>query len=580
MSESYFDVSLGLAISNNDSAEPVQVIFPIAGVPGSAETTLSNAAPLGAFALDTLTGRWHRKHTAGSGASVWELVPNQNEIGAGANISWREPVLVKDSTAYASLAAAETAVNTGTIDGVTVSEGDRILFDNISGSNKNVYIVTGTPGAGATLTEDTNTATEGDTLYVQDGTSAGQQWTYNGTAWVLSNQSSVDELGFIRAFIGKDAAGSETPSYSSTNYATGSLETAIGAIDAQVGTNTTNIGTNTTSISNLQTEVDNIETAMGAAINNDGTFNTTALDSGDYMDAATDITEALLALDAAIAGIDLSGLQTEIDNIETAVGYLNTDGTFNTTALDSGNYMDAVTTGAGALLALDAQIFTNTGNIGTNTTAISNVQTEVDNIETAMGTMINTDGTFNDTALDGGDYMDAATDVTGALLALDAAIGNITNDDSFQNLFMGKTALGSELPAYAHENFVADNDSLVAAIDKLDLWLERAYGRNTGSATSVTDSVLVDDVKAVRWLVHIQQGTNVYTYEVDATHNGTAGGDATVVDNTKYARLKIGNIAGLSVDVTLTGATTTQAMNLIVSATASVDVTSVRLSVV
>ena len=261
MSEQMFDTSLGFSVTDDDAASPAFQVFKLAGVPGIIETTLSNAAPQGSRCLDTTTGRWHRKHTAGAGAANWELEVTQDDLaGAGTGSSWREPALVKEDINFASLAAAETSMNGGTVDGVTVANGDRILYTDIVGQNQNVFIVTGTPGAGATLVEDTNLATENDAIFIIDGTSAGQAYIFDGTNWYLFNQSNLDELGYIRTFIGKGAAGSETPSYSSQTQVTNgdSLEVAIGKLDAQVGTNETDIGTLTTSVGNIQTEVDNI----------------------------------------------------------------------------------------------------------------------------------------------------------------------------------------------------------------------------------------------------------------------------------------------------------------------------------
>ena len=98
--------------------------------------------------------------------------------------SWREPVVVKEDINYLNLAAAEAAMNGGTVDGISVTSGDRILYTDIGGENKNVFIINGTVGAGATLVEDTNTITIGDTVYVNEGTHAGKVFSYDITlAW-------------------------------------------------------------------------------------------------------------------------------------------------------------------------------------------------------------------------------------------------------------------------------------------------------------------------------------------------------------------------------------------------------------
>jgi hypothetical protein len=54
----------------------------------------------------------------------------------------------------------------------------------------------------------------------------------------------------------------------------------------------------------LLTEINNIETSLGPVVNDNGTFNVTALSTGTIVNDATSITNALLQLDAAIVGKD------------------------------------------------------------------------------------------------------------------------------------------------------------------------------------------------------------------------------------------------------------------------------------
>lgn len=192
----------------------------------------------GSIYLDTLNGSFYQKKTSGTGADKWVKIQNQDDISEILDgKSWREPAKVIDSTAYADLAAAEAVVNTGMIDGVSVSTNDRILFTGITGAAKNVFIVNGTPGSGATLVEDGNAVTSSDSLYVNAGSNAGRQYTYNGTDWVKINEASETEAAYIRAFIGKSGNGNETPDYPSTHVVADndSLETAIGKLDDEIG---------------------------------------------------------------------------------------------------------------------------------------------------------------------------------------------------------------------------------------------------------------------------------------------------------------------------------------------------------
>lgn len=61
-------------------------------------------------------------------------------------------------------------------------------------------------------------------------------------------------------------------------------------------------------------------------------------------------------------------------------------------------------------------------------------------------------------------------------------------EDGYQNTFMGKTTTGEELPDYTEGNHVADDDTLLAAIDKLDMYL----GANP-TANSRTNNPIVAD---------------------------------------------------------------------------------------
>jgi hypothetical protein len=338
------------------------VVFDISGAPSG--TAKEDAAPAGSIAFSD-TGATYRKKTGGAGADKWVEGASKEYVDSVASgQSWREPVLVKDDTVYADLATAETAVNTGTIDGETVVDTTRILFTGITGSAENVFIVTGTPGAGATLVEDTNTETTGDALYVQEGTDAGKQFSYNGAAWVQSGSGSLTELGFIQAFIGKDADGNELPTYSNTNYVSNgdSLELAIGTLDGQVGTNASAITSLSSTISTLQTEVNATQTSLGTAVNADGTFN--GYSGTNYLDAATSMTDADVKLDTAIdnLGTNFSNLQTEVDALETSLGsQVNADGTWN--GLSGTNYLDSATDNTVALTTLDTQVGTNATNI-------------------------------------------------------------------------------------------------------------------------------------------------------------------------------------------------------------------------
>lgn len=246
-----FELTKGLSLDDNVH------ILEGAGVPGLTADT--NAAPVGSMYLDHDSGDMFTKHTAGSGSDKWQKMASEDFVNAalGTTISWREPVEVVDDAS--TTLPTGTAGNPITIDGISIIDGERVLFSAIvGGDGPNVYIYDQTTG---TFSEDTNLETSGDTVYVSQGSDAGKRFTYNGTAWVQTDGTTVDELQYIRDFIGKNAAGAENPNYSSINVVTqgGSLEQAIGELDAEIGGAVTSnsIITNTNSVNQNIQEIAN-----------------------------------------------------------------------------------------------------------------------------------------------------------------------------------------------------------------------------------------------------------------------------------------------------------------------------------
>ena len=315
MAQTLFEAELGFSIDD------LVHLLPSNGAPGG--TAEHDAAPAGSMALDYTTGTVYKKIAAGAGAANWEEIVGKTYVDNRVNgVHWREPALVKDDTAYASLTDAETAVNTGSIDGVAIADGTRILFTGIAGQNQNVFTVNGTPGSSATLLEDPHGLHDGDSVWIQDGaTYADTLWNYNGTNWVQMGASSSTELGYIRAFIGKDNAGNELPNYRAhtggTTYITDgdTLELAIALLDS-------NLSLTSSQLSQLQTEVDNIENSMGSVIDNNGNY--VAHVGTNYIDGNTNVTEDLTDLDAqikvnadAIASAGDNNLQTTANGVTT-----------------------------------------------------------------------------------------------------------------------------------------------------------------------------------------------------------------------------------------------------------------------
>jgi hypothetical protein len=88
--------------------------------------------------------------------------------------SWRAPVVARDNTLYANFLSFPT---TGIIDGVTLVDGDRVLFSNVAAvTQRNVWIWDAT---GTSWTEDTQNEVAGDAVYVVEGTDSGKVFAFD-----------------------------------------------------------------------------------------------------------------------------------------------------------------------------------------------------------------------------------------------------------------------------------------------------------------------------------------------------------------------------------------------------------------
>lgn len=547
------------------------------GLPGS--STETDNAPLGSlYNRADGSGGVYKKIMAGAGTDKWSELVDQAYVDAHASArTWRDPVVVMDNTAYADMTAAEAALNTGTMDGVTLTEGDRVLLPSVvTPGSQNVHIVTGTPGAGATFVEDTNQESNGDALFIQGGTHAGQQIAYNGTAWVLINEGASTEIGFIQAYIGKGSDGSTLPNYTSENYVTDgdSLEVAVGKLDNQAKTNVDAIialvGVDTA----IQTEIDAIETSLGTSVNADGTWN--GFTGTNYLDGSSSNTAALTDLD--------SQTKTNAD----AIAALSGSGALKSTAVKFatlGDGLPSYTNGA----TVDGNVVA-TGDLilaldGANAGAVMEVQAAgapIVSVVAHTGTKFFTVGR---STADGKSGSYVAYQDGGLVIA------RISESDADDLDYYGETnhkSVRAKLDEIGVLSTLTTTDktSVVAAVNEIKAALGSSLVSNTvtgiTTATEV-DSVLVDEVISAKWILSIfdeATPTQRVSTEVLAIHDGTPTSDATTADFTEYARLKLGaKINGLDIFAQVSGAGPTQKMQLMVTSTGAVTAKITRLKV-
>jgi len=294
-------ISLGLDVESADGSTNAYILEGN-GLPGVSVESVN--APIGSVWMRTDAEinelNFYYKFSLSAGNSAdWKQTTSKEYVDAiAAGLSWREPALVHDTTAYTDISAAQTAANTGnTVDGISINVGDRILFSNIgTAGGDNIYIVSGSAGAW-TFTEDTNQETAGDAVLINSGTHAEEQWTYDGTAWVqFGSAAGVAELGFLRAFIGKTGPGSEFPTFTiQNNITTGdNLELAVDKLDVAAGSRVYTNDNVVTDGEPLATSIDALDTALG---------NQTYTNDNVVTDGQT-TTQSIDALDTAIGNIN------------------------------------------------------------------------------------------------------------------------------------------------------------------------------------------------------------------------------------------------------------------------------------
>lgn len=364
MAMSYFGITQGLSIDDT-------LVLQGTGAPGSSTDT--NNAPVGSVYMrnDTnatsgeLNLQLYWKHTTGSGTNKWTLATSKDYVDAmQQGLSWREPATVKIDTAdtLANILATING-NAGVEQGETLVAGDRILLSDVSDVNQNVFVVGGTQ-PNLTLTEDSNTLTDGDALLITNGTHADEQWTYDlaGTAWIqFGGATSNVELAFIRAFIGKDVPGGVglgLPDYGSNDIVvdSNSLESEIGRLDDAVGTLTftsPNVLTSysdtfptTPAVADITTNLAAIDAAFGTgAITNQGAGYVLTDDLLWGPAGALTVTGAVDALNTQIGDRNYTGniltdgqtVTASLEALDVIVGDLN-----NSSVYTTGGYLTPV----------------------------------------------------------------------------------------------------------------------------------------------------------------------------------------------------------------------------------------------
>jgi hypothetical protein len=174
-------------------------------------------------------------------------------------------------------------------------------------------------------------------------------------------------------------------------------------------------------------------------------------------------------------------------------------------------------------------------------------------------------------------YTPAAGDV-GTNDTVESAIEKLDgNNDNLSSAVGIDSQTASDMGTYTG-SLLNDNETVKQNLQQLETYLEGltniTIGSQIGVTTEVTlDSMLVDEVEAAKWLVTASLDStpaNKKAVEVFAVHNGHASADASNVDETVYAKLRIGNFQA-NIVVDLSGSGASQEMRLRVSAPSAVS---------
>lgn len=442
------------------------------------------------------------------------------------------------------------------------------VYDSTLDKEVQIYISDGAPSISADKGSLALDVTNADIYQNTDGS----------TTWVAMGDSQED--GFIRAFIGKDAAGSETPDYGaritgSVSWVgnTDDLELGVAKLDEKIGAaftpETRTKGQLTPSTETLMTLIGAIDDTIGA----DAEMTAT-----NYIALANSIYANLSALDTQVkANADLLTVGSSWrDYVKAATADADLNAAANDTALstllpfsdDDDGFVDAIGEWADGdyILSLGATdklfvVYDDAGTLrvttvgfdalasgdtfmvryylpdpsGGENTAIVNYNgtdlVKVADVDWQLATGINLSGSY---AATGGDV--AANDTVEAAIA--KIDGNVDDVEDALGVAQGDVNMG----VYTG-NILTDNQSAKANIQELSDAIEAGGITVTVNGVTATltqiDAVPIANADVVVWKVKaigVTTSTQRWYGEVHAIHDGT-----TVVDSAIVPVLRLGS---------------------------------------
>lgn len=380
-------------------------------------------------------------------------------------------------------------------DGITLVVGDRVLVkDQAAALQNGIYVVTALGDASNPfiLTRATdcdgspaNEVSGGMYTFVEAGTnSAGNGYVAIADGNIAVGTGAINMSQFSGA--GQITAGNGLVKTGNT------IDIAPASYDSLVQINTWNVANVTGMVqADLQKLADlDVTAAELNELNGAGCVNADFVKLHNITSSAVQLSDVAtlsrLASTAAGDGASLIGVEAianmTASNVQAALAELQGefDALGSGTLTDLQTEIDAIENSIGAMVdANGAYVQTSgsnymdaatdiTGAFNALDTNLKNVQDEVDSIETAMGTMIDANGDYS--AFSGSNYIDSATNVTSALSALDGALKTASDNANAGQAEIDaiESAMGAMVDANGDFVTITGSNYMGSAVDVLD----------------------------------------------------------------------------------------------------------------
>ena len=161
--------------------------------------------------------------------------------------------------------------------------------------------------------------------------------------------------------------------------------------------------------------------------------------------------------------------------------------------------------------------------------------------------------------------------------AIQKVDGNVDSIDTREGLAQGATNFGTITAAGDYP--LSSNSTAKNLFQEIENRIDR-YKKQAAVTTIVTlDSVLVDEVQSVEWIVSASLDSapaRVQSQHITAIHDGTPSADAVSIDPTVYGKVKLGAAFTVNYTIDLSGVGAAQVLRLRVDAPAAVSVRAYR----